>query len=266
MEYDKKQAWQNISERITQKTAQRKRRARRVLSAAAVLCMIAGCAVYYTLLMQKPVQMIQVATRNNETKTLRLSDGSVLVLNGNSSLRYAEPLDKNLRNVELLRGEASFDIAKDPKRPFRVTIGAAEIEVLGTLFNINAYSSKLAVTLAEGSIRFKQGTFHCMLVPGERLFFDPLLQKASRQQLDANAVLDWRSGKWVFQQMPLNEVLAQLAAQYDLSFMLTNPAKQYPLINIYQDKADMTLPQLLALLRRVGKSDIHFDQKSILLK
>ncbi|WET68005.1 FecR family protein [Sphingobacterium sp.] len=266
MEFDKKQAWQQISQRIAHKTAQRKKRARSLFAAAAIVCLSVGYIAYHSFFIQQPEQLIEVTTSSKETKTVRLSDGSTLVLNTNSSLRYAEPLDKDLRKVELLHGEATFDIAKDAKRPFRVAVEQAEIEVLGTLFNVNAYSSKLAVTLAEGSIRFKKGTFQCMLVPGERLSFDPASQKASREQLDTLAVLDWRNGKWVFQQMPLDEVLAQLAAQYNLSFVNARPDKQYPLITIYQDKAGMSLPQLLALLQRMGKSTIQFDQKSILLK
>lgn len=266
MEFDKNQAWQNITHRIDKTTYRRKRRLKAITTCATILFIVAGFFTWKNMVTEPPVNMILVSTASNEIKSIKLSDGSTLVINNNSSLRYPEKLDKNLRRVELLHGEATFDIAKDPNRPFQVSVDHSEIEVLGTIFNINAYTAKISVTLAEGSIRFTNKYFNCLLVPGQQLTFDPSAAKATRQNVDAYTLIDWKNNNWVFQDISLDEALAQVAAQKKLIFKKANPSKQYPKITVYQNQADIDLPQFLKLLQSLSKSDIHFDQQSILLK
>ncbi|MEJ5145101.1 FecR family protein [Sphingobacterium sp. MYb388] len=266
MEFDKKQAWQNITHRIDKTTYRRKRRLKAIHTCATILIIVAGFFTWKHMVTEQPVNMILVSTASNEIKSIKLSDGSTLVINNNSSLRYPEKLDKNLRKVELLHGEAIFNIAKDPERPFQVSVDDSQIEVLGTIFNINAYTSKISVTLAEGSIRFSNKNFNCLLVPGEQLTFDANEGKAKRQTVEAYALIDWKNNNWVFQDIPLDEVLSQIAAQKKLIFKKANPNKQYPKITVYQNQADIALPQFMQLLQHLSKSDIHLDQHSILLK
>jgi len=86
--------------------------------------------------------------------TLGLSDGTQVTLNSESSITYPVSFIGNSREVTVT-GEAYFEVAKDAKRPFRVTAKDMRIEVLGTHFNVNAYDDEesLKVTLLEGSVQ-----------------------------------------------------------------------------------------------------------------
>ncbi|WP_428235112.1 FecR family protein [Gracilimonas sp.] len=88
-----------------------------------------------------------------QTSTFRFNDGSVITLNGGSTLRYPEQFSPQTREV-YLEGEAFFDIAPDQNRPFIVHVGNTTTRVLGTSFNIKAYSNdeKIQVTVIEGKV------------------------------------------------------------------------------------------------------------------
>lgn len=88
-----------------------------------------------------------------QTATMRFSDGSVIKLNGGSTLRYPAKFSTGLRKVQL-EGEAFFDIERDTERPFIVEVGNTTTRVLGTSFNIRAYSDEadIQVAVVEGRV------------------------------------------------------------------------------------------------------------------
>ena len=91
-----------------------------------------------------------VATAVGEQRMLTLPDGTQVVLNTNSRIKVH--YSKRARNVELLRGEALFDVAKSPNRPFRVTVGDRQVNALGTSFTVHREDDLLTVTLVEGKV------------------------------------------------------------------------------------------------------------------
>ncbi|MDM3872272.1 FecR domain-containing protein [Porticoccus sp. W117] len=92
------------------------------------------------------------STSIGEQKTLSLPDGSTILLNTNSKLEvsYAE----SHRNIYLLTGEAYFDVAKNPARPFRVYAGGGRIQAIGTAFSVHVQKSDVSVMVSEGSVAF----------------------------------------------------------------------------------------------------------------
>ncbi len=111
-----------------------------------------------------PSPVNSIATEKGETYRLRLPDGSVIWLNSASSLTYSAGLIQNGKRKVRLTGEGYFEIAKDKAHPFIVESGGQEVEVLGTHFNINAYTDEPAVktTLLEGSVSVRP---HCLKGP-----------------------------------------------------------------------------------------------------
>ena len=94
------------------------------------------------------VQIISTAV--GEQRLLVLNDGSVLHLNTESVAHV--PLDGTTRHVELVAGEALFDVVKNPTRPFTVAVGETVIEVLGTRFNVRRQEESTMVTVIEGRV------------------------------------------------------------------------------------------------------------------
>ncbi len=101
--------------------------------------------------------------------SVTLQDGTVVNLNSASELRYPVQFAGSERKV-FLTGEAYFQVAKDKEHPFVVVTGEAEIEALGTSFNVYSYQeeTRIETTLVEGAVRFSVADQTVILVPGEQ--------------------------------------------------------------------------------------------------
>ena len=89
-------------------------------------------------------------TEVGQMRSVRLPDGSVATLNAGTEikLRYSQ----GRRGVELIRGEANFQVAKDPSHPFLVAVGGGQVQALGTIFDVYKSTGKTTVTLIEGTV------------------------------------------------------------------------------------------------------------------
>ncbi|HXO76568.1 MAG TPA: FecR domain-containing protein [Puia sp.] len=98
-----------------------------------------------------------------------LADGTKVWLNALSKLRFPNEFSGSDRTVDLT-GEAYFEIAKDKSRPFMVRVNGVQVQVLGTSFNVNAYSdeSEIKTTLLEGAVRLVKGEVSAPLKPGQQ--------------------------------------------------------------------------------------------------
>ena len=124
------------------------------------------------LLADSSVETITVD--NGKKKEVVFQDGSSVVLNSCSSIRYPHRFGLAERRIKL-EGEAYFDIESNKLRPFIVEMNdGAEIRVLGTQFNVSAYneSGDISVTLIDGSIEFKDSTQTIIMNPNEHLNYD----------------------------------------------------------------------------------------------
>lgn len=113
----------------------------------------AGIAVFAIALIGVFYQYGQAqhyATAVGEQRSIVLVDGSIIEMNTQSEL--AVQVDKETRRVHLIKGEAFFDVERDPERPFIVDTGDAQIKVLGTKFNIYKQENQTAVTVVDGKV------------------------------------------------------------------------------------------------------------------
>ncbi len=116
--------------------------------AALATVAIAVVAIAATALYLRPEGL---ATGVGEQRTLTLEDGTRVYLNTNS--HAVVHFDRQVRRVELTEGEALFEVARNPARPFIVTAGTREVTALGTAFVVRNDPRQLAITLVEGSVR-----------------------------------------------------------------------------------------------------------------
>lgn len=160
-------------------------------------------------------------TAPGEQKTVSLSDGSTLVLNGGSRLTVR--MTGRERSVEMDQAEAAFDVAHDASRPFRVTVGESRVEVLGTAFDIrrDAVSTRVAVT--RGLVRVSDLTdpaHNVRLGRGQSVERD---DDDGDLQISAGAAetAGWRTGRLVYENRPLSEVATDLNRAYATPIRLT---------------------------------------------
>lgn len=160
-----------------------------------------------------------------------LPDGTKVWLDANSSLRFPTTFagDPKQREVQLA-GEAYFDVARNPQKPFRVSVYANEagkggelqqVEVLGTQFNIMAYADETSVktTLLEGTVRVGGSTgARVDLKPNDQARLD--LGRAGGVSVVADADVDaavaWKNGYFDFNKADIETIMRQLARWYDV--------------------------------------------------
>ncbi|SEA02144.1 FecR family protein [Pedobacter hartonius] len=143
-----------------------------------------------------------------------LPDGSKVWLNSESELRYPSAFAGNQRAVELI-GEAYFEVAKDKKRPFKISINHMQVEVLGTHFNIMGYKDEAATktTLLEGSVRIIKGLSQKLIVPGEQATVAEHIDVAS---VNTEEAIEWKKGNFNFSHEKLGSIMRKVARWYDI--------------------------------------------------
>ncbi|MBV7532148.1 FecR family protein [Chitinophaga sp. sic0106] len=153
-----------------------------------------------------------------------LPDGSHVWLNAASSLKY--PVTFTDKRTVTLNGQAYFEIAQDAKRPFFVKVGDMEVQVLGTSFDVMAYSDEQQIhtTLVSGAVKVLQHKNATLLQPGQQSLLDPASGSISVQPANIDQVLAWRNGKFELENTDLPAFLRQLARWYDIDIYIAAPA------------------------------------------
>lgn len=144
-----------------------------------------------------------------EMPRIALGDGSQVTLNGESAI--AEYFDGATRRVALLRGEAYFEVARDPARPFVVEAGPGRIEARGTAFDVNLVAGEVDVTVTEHSVAVAVPGGAEMRVPsGRRLRYDAAGILREPAPVPEGLETPWRSGRLVFEDRPLAAVVEEI--------------------------------------------------------
>ncbi len=185
---------------------------------------------------------------------LELSDGTKVWLNASSSITFPTSFSANERKV-ILTGEAYFEVAKDKKRPFRVSVNDMQVNVLGTHFNINAYDDEAAVntTLLEGSVLLTEKGKKVLLKPGQQAQKQKSGAIIVNDNVNLDEVMGWKNGVFYFDNASLQTVLRQLSRWYDVDveFEKGVPAR------IFEGEIQRNL-QLSQVLKILEKNKVHF--------
>lgn len=162
------------------------------------------------------VQQNTLKTPKGATYELVLADGTLVSLNADSKLTYPSAFENGDRIVEL-EGEAYFQVKKTKDhKGFIVKTGDQQTKVLGTKFNINAYSDNegIRTSLQEGAVVVSRQNSAVQLKPSEQAFVEG--GKLRSRTVDIEQVLSWKSGQFYFDGHNTEEVLQQIARWYDI--------------------------------------------------
>ncbi len=169
--------------------------------------------------------MVVLETPRGGEYTLTMTDGTEARLNAGSRIEYPAVFDGKQRKVKTT-GEVYFKVAHDTEHPFMVETEGQEVKVLGTEFNINAYSpDKVVTTLIRGSISLrpmggKGGEL--TLRPGEQAEYDRREGTATIHEANTEVVSSWTRGKFVFENQTLAQIMEQLSRWYDFRYRFSN--------------------------------------------
>jgi len=160
-------------------------------------------------------------------ESVRLADGSVIALDLDTAV--AARIDGERRSVELQRGRAVFDVARDASRPFVVDAGVGTVTALGTRFQVQRSGGHVSVTLLEGVVGISTaadstaGGRMLRLVPGQTARYAPETASWSVQAADASALTSWSEGFHVFGATPLGQAIADINRYSDVMLVLASP-------------------------------------------
>ncbi|WP_158995645.1 FecR family protein [Mucilaginibacter sp. L196] len=159
-----------------------------------------------------------------------LPDGSKVWLNAASSIKYPTFFNGKKRLVEIT-GEAYFEVAKNASMPFIVKSNRAEVEVLGTHFNIMAYDDEtlMKTTLLEGSVKITSGKTSDILKPGEQALLNEKGQLQVTDDVDVNEETAWKNGLFQFKDADVESIMRQLGRWYNVTISYEGKicARQY---------------------------------------
>ncbi|MEM9829234.1 MAG: FecR domain-containing protein [Bacteroidota bacterium] len=170
----------------------------------------------------QPPKMITVEAPAGVKVTKILPDSSRVILNAQSSITYIAGFQENAREITLV-GEAFFEVAKDPLRPFIVHSGNLSTTALGTSFNINHRSGNATteVSLATGRVEIVDDTaVLTKLKPGERLHYDRDRSTFRTDYYDTLETLAWKDGVLYFKEAGIEEVIQRLEDWYGVEITL----------------------------------------------
>ena len=198
---------------------------------------------------EKPVKSNELVIPRGGENTVILADGTTVHLNAGSKLTYPVRF-AGKRRVVALEGEAYFDVVKDETRPFIVQTHLGEVTVLGTAFNINAYTdASVYTTLVHGKVQFSSSSIGTIILsPGEQAVVSA--NGSEKRMVDLDEYVGWVDGRYVFNNRPLGEIMQTFERWYDIQVYYETPhlrditysgsLKRYGTINSFLDALELT--------------------------
>lgn len=189
--------------------------------AAAIVVLISGA---FVLQQFSGDNLETLASNDSPIQNFELPDGTKVWVNSNSKLRYPQSFDADER-VVYLDGEAFFDVAKNPNRPFRVEMEDAEVKVLGTSFNVRSHANEdfVEVQVETGKVMFAaEKNMPMALTAMDKAVFDKKAAKCKHSRDENSNACAWKRNELRFNNTPLNEVFGLMERFYNIKLDFEN--------------------------------------------
>lgn len=254
-------AWRKVQARMTRAVelpllppAPARRLQGRLWFAVAAVLVVAVGAYLVWLAQQGPAAPQQLTWASGDAPLHdTLPDGSIVTLNAHSRLEFPATFADAATRAVKLEGEAFFDVHRDPSQPFVITAGGTEVRVLGTAFNVRATAPEVVVSVREGKVRFaaspETGAAAVELGAGKSATYRAATKVLVADSLpDANADF-WLTGRLVFEDRPLDQVVAELGKRWQQPIRLADPA-----IGACRLTATFERPSIESTLQRIAET------------
>lgn len=203
-----------------------------------------------------------VSTPAATTTLVTLSDGTKVMLNANSTLEYPASFDDaEVREVRL-KGEAHFEVTKNPHRPFVVKAGEMQTQVLGTVFDVKAYRKDAPkVTLMEGKVKVSNADTEVEMRPGQTATLQADKIVVSKASPSAS---DWLEGDFDMDQVTLAEAMSDIGAWYNKTVVFQSQANMDKLIH-FRFSRRASLQEIITALNEMGVAKVRIEKGKIMV-
>jgi len=216
-----------------------------------------------------------VSTPAATTTLVTLSDGTKVMLNANSTLEYPASFDDAASDKEndaadeshqvrevRLKGEAHFEVTKNPHRPFVVKAGEMQTQVLGTIFDVKAYRKDAPkVTLMQGKVKVSNADTEVEMRPGQTATLQSDKIVVSKASPSAS---DWLEGDFDMDQITLAEAMSDIGAWYNKTVVFQSQANMGKLIH-FRFSRRASLQEIITALNEMGVAKVRIEKGKIMV-
>jgi len=264
-----RQAWEKLHDRLLDEqlipalhdTARSRFMPVLVKVAATVLFLAAIGAVVYMSMIRKPaIEMVQLNTANEANTLVKtLDDGSVIYIAQHSTFSFPDEFKSGSRNVEL-KGEAFFDVAPNPDRPFIIETDEALIQVLGTAFNVktqNGDGFELFVDRGKVKVTLKTDPSNSeMVMAGEKI--STINNSLVKSKYTANEASSWYKQRMHFKDETLQHIIHVLNRNFNTTFALAdNEIGNHKLTVTFHNETAETMTELICVTLNLKSQTIN---------
>ena len=252
-----------VEEKPAAKVVAMKPRNRPWLAIAASVAILLALGIWF-LLPNPASEQSFLASTTTESKSVQLPDGSTVILNQASSIRYVLNKETQIREVEL-KGDAFFEVARDESRPFIISTGPVEVQVLGTAFYVDAreQEAEIQVIVESGTVEVRADTQKDTLKANDKAIFDKAtaaLKEVKNEDSNFNAL---KTKTLVFNNNTLEEVMFVFNRQYKVNIINNIKDSSACLLNgTFKDKS---LEDMLEILKETFRIEYSIDGDSVAL-
>ena len=197
--------------------------------------------------------------------SLNLEDGTKVLLNSDSKIKYPIKFIKGKnRQVELLYGEAFFDVSSSQNNngsEFIVSTKTQKINVLGTKFNIKAYSEDdiITTTLVEGKVKVGNGKNQILLSPNQQSKVDSNSPVINVSDVDVSQQISWINGLFSFNDTSLEDIMHTLSRWYDLEFIFKSSNQKKFIFSGILERTKSIEDILFIIEKTSSSNEINFE-------
>lgn len=280
--FDSSKAWDKIASKVTENPENKASdepsenirflSLKPLLSVAAVILMLLGSYFVFIHLDRTPEPTFLYANTKFDNDTL--TDGSIIKLNANSTITYADNFNEDNREIKL-EGEAFFDIKRDTSKAFIINIENSRVEVLGTSFNINTEldSHMVSVNVRSGLVKFSYLTQDTLkayqsiqLRAGQKVLYNKNTKALTLSNDSLQNALEyyWVDKQLVFDGIRLEKVMALLEVVYDVKIKFSDEALKDCLLTVAFENEELS--QIMAVIASTFNFEVQVDGRQYLLK
>ena len=214
---------------------------------------------------EKAEKLLAVTTPRGKDYHLTLADGTQVWLNADSKLEFPKQFLSSKRKVKLT-GEAYFEVVKDERHPFIVETEYFNTTVLGTTFNIKAYSEKDAnIVLVDGSVKVSSKGSDMTLKPGQQATLNSKLLTLNVRDVDTYPYTQWREGFFYFEQQTLFEIMQELGRWYNVNIAFEDPQKMNLRLHFVCKRSEH-LSEAIKNMNELGVVNVELTKDAVIIK
>ncbi|MGX7687556.1 FecR family protein [Flectobacillus roseus] len=234
---------------------------KRVVGIAASVIVLIGVLLFVFWKPTSESAPLQESVAQEKVLNYTLPDGTKVTLNRGSKISYPSTFEGQTREITL-QGEAFFDVAHDAQHPFIIHAQGAAIKVLGTSFNVNAYSKQVKVWVKTGKVQVKKSSSVIQLLPGEQAEVqgDEVVRST---YVDANQAA-YFSQSFNFENTDLSSVVTTLSQVYGVKVTLANEAMSHCKLTVNFEKE--SLENILAVIATTFDINVQKQGQNFVLE